>query len=397
MTTTAVAPRRSTLSAWCGWVLIGTFALLPLVGWAVPMGFAELVGLAGLLSLPALRISDEDRPVLVLLLVLLVWAAMSSAWSPYRPTKPDHMTALKLALQLPLYWAVVCAARRIDPRLREPALATLAWAGAVFGALLVMETATDARVLEALHLRFIGPIRHDISEVHIGHSSFALALVFPLAMAAALRRRRLHWLALPAGAGALAAAIRFGSDAPVLAVILAAIVGLAAWRWSRATPRALGWAAAIYVLAAPAIVWAVRATGHYEGLQHALPQSWSDRMGYWSHAVDWIKDHPIRGWGLDASRMFGPGIILHPHDDALQLWLELGAVGALIGAAFFWVAIRRAARPVSDLGMAGVTAAAAVYLLFGALNFGAWQEWWLALGALIPVTAALLSAPETST
>ncbi len=40
-----------------------------------------------------------------------------------------------------------------------------------------------------------------------------------------------------------------------------------------------------------------------------------------AHAVDWIADKPLQGWGLDASRMFGPGIVLHPHDAALQVWL----------------------------------------------------------------------------
>lgn len=393
---TSAGAGATPLARWYGWVLIGTFALLPIVGWAVPMGFAELVGLAGLLCLPALRVSDQDRPALVILLVLLIWAAMSTAWSPYHPSKPGNMTALKLALQLPLYWAVVCAARRVDPRLRETVLATFAWGAAIFGALLFMEFVADARVLEALHLRFVGPIRHDISEVHIGHSTYALAVIFPLGLATALRRRRMHWLGLPMAVGALAAALRFGSDAPVLALILATAVGLAAWRWPTGTPRTLALAAVVYVLAAPLVVCGVRATGHYAAIQHAVPQSYADRMSYWSHAIDWAKDHPIRGWGLDASRMFSPGIVLHPHDDALQFWLELGAVGAVLAAAFFFVAIRRLARPLSDLGMAGATGAAAVYLLFGALNFGAWQEWWLAMGALIAVAAALLTPPATS-
>jgi hypothetical protein len=43
--------------------------------------------------------------------------------------------------------------------------------------------------------------------------------------------------------------------------------------------------------------------------------------------------------------------------------------------------------------MAAAAASAAVYLLFGALNFGVWQEWWLALGAYLAVLTAL-AAPE---
>jgi O-antigen ligase len=88
--------------------------------------------------------------------------------------------------------------------------------------------------------------------------------------------------------------------------------------------------------------------------------------------------------------VFGPGIILHPHDGALQIWLELGAVGAVLAAAFWFLTLRRLTREARDLGAVAVAASCAVYLLFGALNFGVWQEWWLALGALVAVGAALL-------
>ena len=215
-----------------------------------------------------------------------------------------------------------------------------------------------------------------------------------------MKTRASPWIALPMVVGTVTAAIRFGSDAPVISVLLASLVGLAAWRWPSGAPKALGWAAAAYLVAAPAVVWAVRATGHYADLQAALPLSWSERMGYWSHALDWIKDHPLRGWGLDASRTFGPGIVLHPHDNALQIWMELGIPGVLLASAFWVVSLRRLARPTPDIGAAAVAASASAYLLFGALNFGVWQEWWLALGALIGVVAGLLlpaRPSETST
>jgi len=288
---------------------------------------------------------------------------------------------------------VICAAARADPRLKMLGLKVLAWGSAVFGLLLLVEFATDVGVYDYLHIHYLGPIRHDISQAHIAHSSFVLAVLWPLALAAAVKTRTTPWLAVPAVAGLLAAAVRFGADAPVLSVLLALMVGFAAWRWPKATPRTLAGLGVVYLVAAPAVVWTVRATGHYGAIQHAIPLSWSERMAFWSHTLDWIGDHPLRGWGLDASRMFGPGIVLHPHDDALQLWLELGLVGVLLAAGVWWTAVSRLARAERDLGTAAVTASASVYLLFGALNFGVWQEWWLALAALIAVVAGLM-APE---
>lgn len=384
------------LAKWCGWLVIGGLALTPVLGWLGPMGFAVLVGLVGLLGLPALRIPDEDRPQAVLLLLALVWAAMSSAWSPYHPTKPGNNTALKLAVQLPLYWSAMCAARAADPRLKQAALKVLAWGGALFGMLLILEFATDARVFETLHRAFYGPIRHDISQTKVAHSAFVMALLAPVAIAAAVRTRTTPWLALPMVMGAVAAGLRFKGEAPALAVVVAGLAALLVWRWPRGGPRTLAIGAVVYWLAAPLVILGVRTLGLYETIQHHVELSWSMRMDYWRHAVDWTLDHPIRGWGLDASRMFGPGIVLHPHDDALQVWLELGGFGAVLAAAFWGLTLNRLARPERDPAVAGVAASAAVYLLFGMLNFGVWQEWWLALGALVAVAAALLARPAPS-
>ena len=395
----AEAP-SSFFAKWCGWVVVGGLALTPLMGWLWYMGFPAAAALMGLASLPALRIRDQDRPVAILLLLGLVWAAISTVWSPYQPSKPANNTALKLAFELPLYWAAVCGARRADPRLRTLALQVLVWGSVLFGLVLLVEVATDVALYERLHVAFYEPIRHDLAQVQVAHGTFVLALLWPLAFAAAARLRTPLWLLLPIPLGFVAAALRFGADAPVISVGLSALVFVAALRWSKWAPVVLGALAAVYALTAPLVVWLVRASGDYGTIEQDIPLSWAERMSYWSHAVDWIKDHPLRGWGLEASRMFGPGIVLHPHDDALQVWLELGAVGAVLFAGLWWLMLRGLARARADMGAAGVTAAASVYLLFGALNFDVWHEWWLALGALVGVCAALLLAPgaaETST
>ena len=86
------------------------------------------------------------------------------------------------------------------------------------------------------------------------------------------------------------------------------------------------------------------------------------RVAIWRFTTERVVERPWLGWGMDASRMW-PGVIpLHPHNAALQVWLELGVVGAACAA----VAI--------------------AYLTIGALSFGVWQEWWLGLGVLAAVT-----------
>jgi uncharacterized membrane protein len=74
--------------------------------------------------------------------------------------------------------------------------------------------------------------------------------------------------------------------------------------------------------------------------------------------------------------------------------MELGVVGAIAAASFWTVTLLRLARPWRDPVLAASAACAAVYLLFGFINFGIWQDWWVALGALIAVLAAL-NRPST--
>ncbi len=385
--TAALPTSPDRLATWCGWVLVAVCALTPVVGWIAPLGYPMLLAIAGFLCLPSLRLYDEDRPAALILFAALIWAAVSTTWSPYHPTKPGNSTILKLALQLPLYWSAVSAARRADPRLRALALKVLAWGCAAFGVILLAETLTDGAIYQALHVLY-EPIRPDLAEANLGHSTFVLGLLWPVAaLGETGRARPVLTLAMAAGTGA--AALAFGSDAPVIGLVLAPLTALAVLRWPRTTPRLLGAGAAVVILVMPAIVWAVRSTGDYEAIEHAIPLSWSLRMGYWSHAIDWIANSPLRGWGLDASRMFGPGIKLHPHNGELQVWMELGVVGAVAAAAFWWTTFNRLARPRPSLLVAAAAASAMVYLLFGTLNFGLWQEWWLALGGMVALIVQL--------
>lgn len=394
MTSAAAAPASSgRLAIWCGWVLVAIMGAVPAFAWLAPKGFAALVALGGLLTLPALRLADEDRPALIVLFGALIWAAASTTWSPYHPTSPANNSVLKLALELPIFFSFICAARRADERWKRRARAVAVWGFTVFGAILILETLTRGALYQ--HLRDVAyqPLRQDIAEAKLGHATFVMTVLLPLVGLGASPRLR-PWLILVMAVGAAGAALAFQSDAPVIALVLAPAVGLAAWRHPRATPAVMAALAAAYFLAMPLVVWLVRRFTDYGALQQAIPLSYAERLGYWSHAVDWIAQKPLRGWGLEASRMFVSGIRLHPHNGALQVWLELGVVGAVGAAAFWSLTLLRLSRPRFDLVTAATAACSAVYLLFGAINFGVWQEWWLAMGVLIAALAAL-NQPST--
>ncbi len=378
------------MGAWCGWVWVGVAALTPLLAWLGPLGFAPLLGVAGLFCLPALRIRREDMPLAIVFLLLVAWAALSSLWSPRHIDAIDDSTALKLGLQLPLYGAAWAGARAAAPAQRRLALRVFAWGLAIYGVVLLIEAFTGGAVYAALRQAIGDPIRPDLGRKNLAQGAFAMALLWPVAAAGGRQAGAPWWLAVPMAAGAGMLAQLFLSDAPVLAVGLAIAAGLLVWIWPRTAPKAAGALTAVFVLLMPVCLLGLM----HGGAALRLPLSWSERMGYWTYATARIAEHPIRGWGLDASRTFGPAIGLHPHDAALQVWLELGVLGAGLMALAWAIAWRAVSRDERSLVAAATAGSAAVYIFFGAVSFGVWQEWWLALGALVVVIAALARAEE---
>ncbi|MEX2644552.1 MAG: O-antigen ligase family protein [Acetobacterales bacterium] len=141
------------------------------------------------------------------------------------------------------------------------------------------------------------------------------------------------------------------------------------------------------------------------------------RLFVWKFAADRVADRPLVGWGMDSARSVPGGEVelvtekplpdgrvihtrgellpLHPHNAALQLWLELGAVGALLAALFATRAVRVVAAAATSpfVRGAGLAQAAAAFLI-AAAGYGLWQSWWLAALWLGAALYAALNAGE---
>ena len=371
---------------WCGWVLIFAAVMTPLLGWLGPLAFAPLMAIVGLLCLPALEVREADRPAAAALMVIVIWAASSMIWSPYRPEALWSGTAAKLLAQGVLYWAAFCAVRRADAAILRQAMWVFLAGLSLLATVLIFEAATGAMLYQKVRMAIGDPIRPDLAVKNVAQGVFVLAVLWAPAALAAIR---LGWwqLSVLLAAGVAAGSIGLAADAPILALVAGVVAAAALWRWPLAAARVMAAGAALFFLAAPLVVWGLQQSGLYARIQEAVSLSWSMRMDYWSYAIGWIGDKPFRGWGLDASRMFGPGIRLHPHNGALQIWLELGLIGAAAAAVFWASLFHRLERRAPDPGAMAGAAAAVAYLTFAAVSFGVWQEWWLALGALGAVSS----------
>ncbi|MCA6330098.1 MAG: O-antigen ligase family protein [Phenylobacterium sp.] len=374
---------------WTAGVIAGLLVLTPLLGWAGSLGFAPAVALAGLLTALSVRIRTEDRALLLALFTALVWACASAFWSPWRPADLDEQTGLKLVFMLALYGCAVSAARAV-PEARLPRLLSgLATVAGVLALLLLFEALTSPAVSKVL-LGLIGQaVRPDYAIKNVAQGLYVLTLLAPPALAAVSGRTR--WiLGLVLGAGIIGPALVFGYDAPLLALACAILAAGLVLGLPSLGPRLLAGLSAGGFLLAPLLAKGAFALGLDERIAPFLSESWLQRLGYWGKAVDWIWARPLPGWGLDASRAFGPGIQLHPHNAPLQIWMELGLIGA-VAAAIVWASIFSGlSRPSRTPAAAAATATAVAYLIFGAVSFGVWQEWWLALGALSALACILV-------
>ncbi len=125
----------------------------------------------------------------------------------------------------------------------------------------------------------------------------------------------------------------------------------------------------------------------------------------WQFVAEKITERPVLGWGLDSSRAI-PGahesvqgytdrLPLHPHNAALQVWLELGFLGSLIGAFLAAWPVLRIDRTIAggnaQAAAVGVVAAIAVVALLG---FGIWQSWWIAAISLVAALTVAVLPPR---
>lgn len=370
--------------------MIALFALVLPVGYFGNEGEAIVAAAGGLISLPFILRLRAPAIGVVLIAALAIWAAATFTWSPlesnlfhvHRYKDLEALTAPKLLLQALLYPAFVYGALRLPPDQRMTALMIAAATLAAVMGILVIEGFEGGKFYGLLNSFGSKQLRPDLAKRDAARGCYTVVLMFwPLAL--------LMWRKIPVAIPIVIAvalvmsALMLGVDAPAAAMIVSLIV----FAGMRVNARLGAWlclfAVALYFLAAPLVFLP---HGHQAADLPATmgKESWHVRVAIWRFASLLIAHKPLLGYGLDASRVYPDHIPMHPHDAALQLWLETGVLGALLNCLFWgWLFYRIQRISREDPVWAGMACAtASTYLLIGAISFGVWQEWWLGLGAV---------------
>lgn len=371
-----------------------------------------------------------DRKMLLAVFALPAWAVLSAIWS--LTPLASFVTAVSLLVTMIGGAVLIVSAVSMTNDERDVFERMLLWGGLV-GLIWLGSDLYGGAVVYDVFLQAKGKPALDASEAagrHFGPAG-AVGACFAWIWCGVIWRR-FGVLAAVAGlcfAGAVITGI--AADTPKAGLLAGSVVAVVVVGFARMARRATCVGVTIvvvgYVVAFPAII---SQTPHVYDIIEALPDlpqqyhltaaSLYHRITIWQTAVMHTMESPIIGLGFDTSRalydsgdqvayqfvnqdgvtlmasQFEP-IPLHPHNGVIQVWLELGAVGALLFAVLSGFVVR------AIFKMPGVwrddvcrVATLLVGLSILSISFGLWQSWWLSTLLLTAAFMAGCARPETA-
>ena len=380
----------------------------------VPLMLVALIFLVGTQKFRGL---PKLKPPLILtagLSVLIIWSALSMIWAPI--ARPNDWLILSLGGMFVgglVFLGIVTIPKSADrPQMESWFLAGYAMANLIFlfEAITVSWISRQVRGFEWIDVIGINSGGQNL-EAFLSNGIVILVLLFWPAATILNRRGKWGWK-IAALASLPWIAVNFGHSASLLAIT----AGLFAWgmaRFSRKfTAKSIVASFTILMIATPFLVGQILDTSKIHRIANSdfgrsMPSSVVPRLSIWEFTARKSKERPVLGWGLNSSRILPGGgekaiiydervgngqqnqlhnesnLPLHPHNQALQIWLELGGVAAVIIAIFGGVILDRFS--VAGIAEAPLFGLITSYFVFAFSSFGAWQNWWIAALFLIAV------------
>ncbi len=365
--------------------LLGPLAALAPRGlpvWAIAV---TLIALAGLARRRALGRMARAWPAAGVVGAFLVLALLSSLWSPSGRAAATVAEMAYIALGALAGGAWITQLPGSEARrFMRPFLAGLLAGVALFG----LEALLDFPLHRWWNRIPDTEIENLIySNVPKRTAALLCLLVWPAALAVDRIGRRRAALLLPVGYGLLC--LPLTSRSAMLGIAVGLAVFALARRSAHAARLLLGGVVALgFVAVLPGALFLDRIL-NLEGADW-LFHSARHRVEIWGMAAERALQAPILGQGIDASRALAPQgevsrfatigdslLPLHPHNAFLQVWLELGAVGAALALAttlLLLAGTRHLARRDQPFALALFATA----LAMGSTAYGIWQAWWMA-------------------
>ncbi len=363
-----------------------------------PNGMAPLLGVAALAVLLGANwrqtlinvVSRVRSAPVALLALLLFWALITVSWAV------DKTAAITLWPRVMLVaiggLILITALDNVGNVGRAALLTVTVGVCALTATILFIDRFSDAALLRGVRSITYGEVDPLIGSFFHKKSAAILAVLTWPSMAFLIQRGRYL-----SAVGLVALCFLGVWSSYGRTVTLAMATGLVAWPvfflLLRPGIAAIGGLASGAVAIFPLLPRTVLAPDLLIDRFPGIGASLHHRLLIWEFVATKIAERPITGWGFNSARALPGGqdavrpefrnlpgwesVPLHPHNGALQIWLELGLPGGLLAAAIcgaVFIAIYRSAP--DRVTAATLASATCVWLVIANASYGIWQNWW---------------------
>ena len=371
-------------------ILAAAFLLWPLMGVLGGQGYAPLLLVLSLIAIAIARPKWPPAPYAVAALVCVFWAGLSEIWSPASAAFiSGNLLAGDFAIKSPvvrLFLLAVLGTIAVGGALRIPGGTAEKSSRLVLVGIALQYGSLIATLILApivLELRYgDDPVRQNEGIQNIIRNANAFVLVLPILFAFFWTREQLlhKFAAAFIMLSSLSLFLIIGAHSAFFGGLLM-FAGFALVTFlPRSGFRVIFGLLAAYILTAPFAIEAGIVMLEHLGV--GLPASFQSRAWSWEVVVGKIWEAPLFGHGVEASKTWNetfaaypdwlarlpefwaeyPVVPGHPHNMALQIWAELGLVGAALCALTllligFWLPRPSAFFPHIRLAAAGMVLA----------------------------------------
>lgn len=335
---------------------------------------------------------SAPRGSLVVWGVFLLWPLASAMWASHPSTALSSFSGLISIVFLAWLGGLLVTHVNLHIKSLTPMAVWMGW-GALFAALCFLAAA----LLQQGPLYYLLALSEGgFRDFYDGTANRGIAvwavLVWPLSLA--LWQHSHRYLAVAVLLSVGAAVISSQS----LSAAVAFWVALLTFGFIRLWPR-YGRLLLLFGLPALLYLWPL-GFSHWMTAEHkqivkesSIPLSAKHRVYIWDFALDTWHNHPLIGIGMNNARhlpnaeeLSDLGLVnlpMHPHNNMIQMLLELGLVGfSAFLLAWFFAIKHGVLTHASAMVQATIGAVFVSYAAVGMTGFNAWQSWWMAAAAL---------------
>lgn len=383
--------KQKNLAAFFIACLIG---LCPIIASISPRSIALIPILITIIGYALYIFETKNKPalnwhILISFLAIIILMATSLLWSEFFDTSLSRMKKtipLLIIIGLSLN---LCHALKSDIRLYLP---KLIGAGFIIGAIILcINLYGHSIIYSALNS---DKIIHSTNLSHLNRSCVALVL-FGIANIT-INKLNNKIITIPTAILLLLIAHQTHSQSAQLAFIIGMSVFTCCKLLPKITAHKITYSTVTIIICSAILTAPFIAHSAFTHLASAAAeQSWlqhgyaAQRLEIWDFISRKALEKPILGHGLEATRattdfdiayiFHETSTILHPHNFILQIWIELGLLGALLLAFLIKIGLRSAWQQTTPESQAIFLPLAASLLVTATISYGLWQGWWLGL------------------